>query len=125
MIFSSLIAQLKRHPSEVHLRELSNEIGCECDRLGTYLGFKKSDLDQLRQKHYTFEDKVFNMLVNWKQRNYKIPDLFEELIRALESVQRNDLACKVQEWKEEPHKSRDILDEDQPDGATFSPTSGL
>ena len=63
------------------------------------------------------------MLVNWKQRNYKIVDLFEKLIEALESIHRNDLAYKVQEWREEPHKSRDIVDEDHPDGA--SPMSGL
>ena len=121
-----IAAHFKRHPSEIHLRELANDIGSENERLATQLGFNKPELDKFKANYRNFEDRIFYMLVNWKQKNYAIPDLFEELVNALTKVDRRDLASKVEDWKGKPnYKSRDIVDEEDAPGTEAPGNQGL
>ena len=110
--------------AEKQLCELAGLLGHEWEKLGTYLGFKPSDLQRLKLDHpESVQHQALHMLVMWKQRSTETA-MFKGLCDALHECHRNDLVDKVQGWKENTHKSRAQEEETHPKPTASGVTTG-
>ena len=84
-----------RDIDEVFLRRLASHIGDEWHALGIHLGFRPDQIERLGRDYLCTEDKIFNMLVTWKQAQIRSSDCKEILDDALTHCGRADLAVNL------------------------------
>ncbi|XP_072045724.1 LOW QUALITY PROTEIN: NLR family CARD domain-containing protein 4-like [Amphiura filiformis] len=81
--------------NEVFLRRLSSHIGDEWKSLAIQLGFRPDQIERLGRDYTNTEDKIFSMLVDWKQSQTRDTDYQDGLVNALTRCGRSDLAVNL------------------------------
>ena len=72
---------------------LSSKVGSEWETIATYLGFRRDEIDRMKQDHPKAEERNFDMLVRWRRKHFSnIPILRGQLVDAFEKSGRRDLA---------------------------------
>lgn len=97
---STLQSQEKQHSTSVvqsHtvFQYLSKRVGGEWKFVGRALGLHDATLDRIRMDNsHNTQESIYQMLLCWKQENGS-EATYNNLIRALQKVERNDLADEV------------------------------
>ena len=78
--------------SEKHLRAIAAELGSEWERVAVILGFSQSNLYRFKQDNSITDNAIFNMLVNWSQREGKSKKWkLQVLCEAMDECGRRDV----------------------------------
>ncbi|XP_041484362.1 uncharacterized protein LOC121430980 [Lytechinus variegatus] len=76
--------------TEVNLRDLSNKLGSEWRMVGTFLGFKNSEIEIILEQHPNIKECIFQMLLRWRKVN-GAEATKERLKKVLRRSEREDL----------------------------------
>ncbi|XP_072022456.1 uncharacterized protein, partial [Amphiura filiformis] len=101
---------------EEQLRDLSEKIGAEWEKVATFLGLSPMDVYKIKFSYIVAGDRVFEALVQWKRGMTKNTNMVKTLAKALEDSGRRDLAEEIREmggYNEEKRKQdikRDLLE---------------
>ncbi|XP_038064936.1 uncharacterized protein LOC119735309 [Patiria miniata] len=80
------------------LRKLADRLGPEWEKLATYLGFDMAQIYGFKTNNPSHvANQIFQMLVNWRQRQGASPDQLGTLSRKLTEADRKDLAAIMPE----------------------------
>ncbi|XP_022086118.1 E3 ubiquitin-protein ligase TRIM71-like [Acanthaster planci] len=74
------------------LAELAGELGAEWERLGIFLGLNNSEVQKIKADHDHTDNRIYQMLLKWKQQAPTGTNLIGTLCEALQKVRRYDLA---------------------------------
>ena len=89
--------------SDVELRQLSDSLGAEWQKLATYLGFTRAKIQQfeLNNSDQDVDNTIFDMLVSWKARQPTKTNFRKLMKVALEKCGRVDLADTISSGKQQ------------------------
>ena len=100
MLFPFVIAVKAGNPSNKELEKLSRKLADKWEKLGRQLDFDRAQLTAYDKQHDQLDEKAYNMLMDWKQREGR-DATYEVLYHALcdEAVGCKSLAeqicCKI------------------------------